>query len=651
MNHLYEHLLYVDIKRSFLYLLHLLQLSFIVKLIAVVSKLSQHRWDIYILPINILSGQQVLSTHQFIIALATTCIQASIEDMNQAVASVLEEGDASLYKRAVRTRASFKRFQAMIRGWRVRKQYGSQACTDLDDTSMGSLQAADEASQDNNGKSTLSEAEEARAKAQAAADELLATYNDTLCQKTQAEDELKATQEKIRFESGRLKRILNLGSKHKKQQHQPLPPLLPRIRPPYSAPSNDTRRNTCGQTVCHLPRVDEAFVDRITNLSITERDSKRKAKRIEEREHVLKQRLIRSKQKESELKLQEERITDLADKIRRQQLQLKEQKLQFEQSKLTAPPSPPDSTSRPCALCTEKEKHLRGVKDKVKRRMKLLSQRETEVISRAHELRRREIKLLRVRDEILDSSGINSNDESSHEPIPSIKNGSKPITKCQNEDKSKSQQKSKRKRRHLSEESRPEKKQTSCSSDSEAQTTPPSIPADASITSIRSSFCEAVPTIAEEPLSPTDDEDSSVETYNEEDSHSENIAPESKQSAIASTNNDEAGLKENQLMVEAIAPMRVPTLNESVNRRNGDTISMSTERRKTPLPKSKVSSTAKQRHVFAFEKNMQNEKNRHSESRQSSSTGSRSDRREEDDWISSFDVQMKCAMNKLNQLT
>lgn len=623
--------------------LHLLQLSFIVKLIAVVSKLSRYRWDIYISPINILSGQEVLSTHQFIIALATTCIQATTGNVNQAVARVLDEGDASLYKIAVRTRASFKRFQAMFRGWRVRKQYGS----------LESLKAADEASQDNNGKSTLSEAEEARAKAQAAADELLATYNDTLCHKTQAEDELKATQEKIRFESGRLKRILNLGSKHKKEQHQPLPPLLlPRIRPPYSAPSNDTRRNTCGQSVCHLPRVDETFVDRITNLSITERDSKRKAKRIEEREHVLKQRLIRSKQKESELKLQEERITDLADKIRRQQLQLKEQKLQFEQSKLIAPPSPPDSTSRPCALCTEKEKHLRGVKDKVKRRMKLLSQRESEVISRAHELRRREIELLRVRDEILDSSGINSNDESFHEPIPSIKNGSKPITKCQKEDKSKSQQKSKRKRRHLSEESRPEKKQTSCSSESEAQNTPPSIPADASITSIRSSFCEAVPTIAEEPLLRTDDEDSSVETYNEEDSHSENIAPVSKKPAIASTNNDEAGLKENQLMVEAIAPMRVPTLNESVNRRNGDTISMSTERRKTPLPK-------KQRHVFAFEKNRQNEKNlrqsilnqRHSESRQSSSTGSRSDRREEDDWISSFDVQMKCAMNKLNQLT
>ena len=426
---------------------------------------------------------------------------------------------------------------------------------------------------------------------------------------------------------------------------------MPRIRPPYSAPSNDTGRNTCSQRLSHhLPRVDEVFADRITNLSITERDSKLRAKRIEEREHILKQRLIRSKQKESELKLQEERISDLADKIRRQQLKLKEQKLQFEQSKLTAPPSPPDNTSRPCALCTEKEKHLRGVKDKVKRRMKLLNQRETEVISRAHDLRRREIKLLQLQDGILDAqSEINSNDESSHQSTPSIKNRGQPAIKCRKEDKSKAQQNTKRKRRHQAEESRPERKQSN--NESEAQNTPPNIPADASVTSIRSSFCEAVPTIIEEPQSSTDGEDSSVETFNEEDSHSEN-------KAIA-TINDEASLKENQPMIESITPMRVPTLNESVNRQNGDTISISTEKRKTPLPKSKVSSTAKQRHVFAFEKNRQNEKNpcqnlfnqRDSESRQSSSRGSRRDRREEDDWISSFDVQMKCAMNKLNELT
>jgi hypothetical protein len=158
---------------------------------------------------------------------------------------------------------------------------------------------------------------------------------------------------------------LNIGSKHKKQSREHSNVVsLPPICPPRSAPNidfdRDARNWSTNQTMRQLPRVDEAFVERITNLSLSEREAKKKTRRIEEREHLLKQKMMASKEKESELKLQEQRISDLADKIRRQQLALKEQKMQFEQSKLTAPPSPPESsTSRPCSLCTEKEMQLR----------------------------------------------------------------------------------------------------------------------------------------------------------------------------------------------------------------------------------------------------------------------------------------------------
>ena len=673
-----------------------MQLSFIVRLLAIVSTLSRYRYDIFISPSHILCGQDVLSTHQFLRALAASSLSRP-DEMNEIVDSVLEEDDASLYKRAVRTRASIKRFQAVFRGWLVRKQ-----CIDKQNSKCESCQQNSiDSPNDSRSNSSIIDQEKAKKEAQAAIDELTQSYHEVISRKSKAEDELKSTEDKLKTENDKLVRVLNIASKHKKQSRKPVQIMsLPRIRPPHSAPNSKTKRNarslSNSEITSYLPPVDEAFVERITNLAITERTAKSKAKRNEEREQVLKQKLLRSKQKESELKLQEQRITDLADKIRRQQLQLKEQKLQFEQSKLTAPQSPrPDSTSRPCSLCTEKEMHLRDMKEKVKRRMKILSQREAQVIGKAHELRRREIQLLKLQNEESEPQQNVKAIEPHASKFTQAKTGQMrhqvPIVpmslKLQNEESepqqnvkaiephahaSKFTQAKTGQMRHQKEStttiitSTTHKRKRISGSDEKGQEPklpqhiqnkdklkPVLITAGASVKSIRSSFDESVPTIHEEPHQLSDGENSSVETFHSEETpHSEDALPEARGNSFKVEIDKESCARKR----EAIKPMKVPTLNESVNRSNGVTIAISSNKRQCSLSKSKTQSPAKQRHIFTFEKKKQHITNpsqiitRESGSRQSTSRGSKRDRREEDDWISSFDGQMKCAMSKLKEL-
>jgi hypothetical protein len=547
--------------------------------------------------------------------------------MDKAVSDVMEGDDASLYKRAVRTRVAIKRFQAIVRGWSVRRQHTSRikyACDEsieiTDSVQNVMMNSIDEES-DNDETDDSSEVE-ANRKAQSMAVDLVDSYNDMLSRKSRVENELKVTQDRLELEKGKLARVLNIGSKHKKQSRERSSLVsLPPIRPPHSAPTMDGDRKARGlsanQTIRQLPRVDEAFVERITNLSLSEREAKKKTKRIEEREHLLKQKMMRSNQKESELKLQEERISDLADKIRRLQLALKEQKMQFEQSKLTAPPSPTESTSRPCSLCTEKEMQLRKLKDKVKHRMRLLTQRETEVIGRAQELRRREIALLRLRDEIADAS---QSSESSHEPpirskplrpVVADENRRQPvettIRKEADATKRTTQKNVKRKRRRNDDERDIDisEKQPQHGIDTSVKHARP-ISANAEVNSIRSSFGEAVPTIYEEPHKP-DNDDSSVETFDESPSVDESKTSTMPKSATAMTSDESA--KENMPKKagrEEVKPVKVPSLHENMSRSNGMTIDIpfDKKKRKKPMPKSKPPSP-KQQHVFAFEKKIQ----------------------------------------------
>jgi hypothetical protein len=606
---------------------------------------------VFISPSNILSGQDVLSTHQFLRALAASTTAACHEDMTKAVATALSEGDTSNYKRAVRIRAGFKRLQAVFRGTQVRKHYKLTESMHADTEMTVSPGPSDEP--------------EPKSKSSSTNDAVMESYQEILSRKSQVQDELKLAEEKLKLEREKLARILNIGSTHKKKVSHTKAistEQLKRLRPPYSAPSNNVDRNSNIITVNSLPPVDEAFVDRITNLSLVESNMKKKVKRIEEREQLLKKRTIKTKHKEDELKLQEERVSDISDKMRRQQLHLKEQKLQFERSKLVDPPSPPSSTSRPCSLCTEKEMHLRDVKDKVKRRIRLLKEREVQVIERAHELRRREIKLQKLQNE------IDSQYKTRDVGVSLSPDDNRPRAACRL-----NPQRCKRKRQRTlpsnADEDESDTAELPFNRDDKQQTEQIPFSTDDIETSIRLSFGQAIPTITEDEPYVNDDNDAMEMDNDESDASSEDesvISEANDKNSMAIISDDERGRAENRNQKKRASitiPMKIPTPNENVNRKVKSEESV--RRKAKPLPATKIEATPKRRHIFTFEKKSQQDKNaRHNtaqsllsdisgkdtESQYSSGKSSRKDRRDKDEWISSFDVQMKCAMNKLTEL-
>eukprot|EP00804_Cyclotella_cryptica_P018729 CCRYP_007207-RA/>CCRYP_007207-RA protein AED:0.17 eAED:0.19 QI:0/0/0/0.5/1/1/2/0/734 len=640
------------------------KLIFLARLLAVVSRITHYRHDIYVSPTNILCGQDVLSTHRFLKALADSTLVRH-DEMAEALKNALDHSDASSYKTAVRTRAGFRCLQAVLRGSRVRKQYNTTSTARVRDNSAESDQhyeqmrrAIDKESDDQGTSNTSPNEPRYKTTSRSETEDLLESYQDVLFRKSKVEDELKVAEERLKVENDRLARILNIRSTHKKESLKPLPinPLL-QTRPPFSAPSYSiVDRIANAPNNIEAPPVDEVFIDKITKLSIVERNTKKKAKAIEERERVLKQRIARSKQKESELRVQEQRISDIADKIRRQQLQLKEQKMQFEQSKLTDIVTSPSDTSRPCALCSEKEMHLRDVKDTVKQRMRLLKKREAEVIGRAQELRRREIKLMKLQHNIVDSQHtINCADTSSLGCEPQANNQTDADDKSRKEgDTNKLLGKiSKRKRRRRnSREGHKEKTQLAPIS---CDTVEPSL--------IQSSCGMSVTTIAEEPSSLDEDGNTTESDSCIEDHSSEKIADVASGTCEAKKIASIAEKEMNKEAKNARTSRTDPTPKENVRKDRSILVDKRTSSRNLRLTKSGASSS--KRHIFTFEKNGYEEKNSRknitqsllsaindndTESQHFAGRGSRNNMHDSGDWISSFDVQMKFAKSRLNEL-
>lgn len=421
--------------------------------------------------------------------------------------------------------------------------------------------------------------------------------------------------------------------------------------------------------------VDEAFRDKITNFSERQRSMKQKERRIDERDTKLKQRFAKSKQKEVELKLQEERISELAGKMRKQQHQLKEQKLQFERSKFIEPVTLPEETTRPCLLCTEKKMKMREVRNKVRQRARELGQREADVIGRAHELRRREIQLAKreqalaeleeqhslVDDFLGDYDDDEPPREKHHRRCPRIeKHKDQPIKQTLPDlrvesDPTRPKGARKRRRRRSPLEGRPSTPKDRVNDEQDSMRT--------------YSFGESIPTIEEE--TPLEEQ---------EDSIVEEVFKEADASGFPVNSADAVDEKKNYTASNnSVAPTDV----QKARKQLGISKSKEREKRRSAIRKQELGETLagtrmetarrvsqppppKQRHVFAFEKresHIRNEQMLRSESkaspgrRMTSSTPTRErDKKprasyeKHDDWISSFDVQMKCAMNRLKDL-
>lgn len=676
------------------------KLEFLSRLLAVASNVTGTRCDVLVAPSGVLCGRDAAATRGFLRALASSTT-APGGAMSEAVERVAREGGAGPYRRGVRARRGFARLQALARGRRARRRHrldfprrdeaavveedpGNASDPDASDPDASNPRSAresdgaEEASKSRSkSKSDENERMEGTSKIQpklkSEGEALRESYEAVLARKSKVEEELKVAEERLNRENHKLIRMLNLGTKHKTRVHNVVP-HTGMLRPPLSAPNigrnvlNSTRSNGSFN-------IDESFHDKITNFSERQRSMKLKERRMNERERRLKQRFANSKQKEAELKLQEERISEVAARMRKQQLQLKEQRLQLERSRALEPAAPPEETTRPCLLCTQKKMKMREIQKRVRHRARQLGQREADVVGRAHELRRREVQLAR-RERVVaeleeqhslvdDLLGDYNDDEESRPPekhrrrhnytgrrkeqqttgnaLPNVR-----------EDANSHRPKGARKRRRRS----PQKRRPSTPQQQEDTEQKKTLRAP--------SFGEgSITTIAEE--TPAEEqEDSIVEEVFKEADASE---------AAARGGTDVAGRRRGSSIVVPTDVRRArqqlgisKSLKSRVERRS--TFQKLTKEESTPGTRLETTRRIsqppppKQRHVFTFERRESQRGNVDGLLRAGSKAfigasptpnrekdkKSRVSYEKHDDWISSFDVQMKCAMNRLKDL-
>jgi len=386
------------------------QLTLLSRLLAVVSIVGGQRYDIFVSPAKVLCGQDVILTHDFIRAMVKSTT-APEDVMTEAVRNVLEEGDANLYRRGVRTRKAFTLMQAVCRGWLVRRRKNdvSETKCSLSDDSHGE----DDGCNAGNNRSDASISSSATSCQQTLnVDEraLLETCNSILSYKAKVEDDLRVIENRIKREKSKLIRMLNLGVVHESRMLAIPAGDVPR---PRSALITNTRPTNGPNST-----IDEAFEAKITNFAERQRIIKQKERRLDERELKLKQKVIELKEEEVELKHKEARIAKVGSRLKKQQNQLKEQQLQFEMLKVQPGTAAiPLETSRPCPLCTEKNIQLRELMTKVRQRTRLLKQREAAVIGYYRKLRKREFELIR-REGMYHQSTSNIPNDSKQQPPP-----------------------------------------------------------------------------------------------------------------------------------------------------------------------------------------------------------------------------------------
>ena len=333
---------------------------FIIKLLSLISQITGIRFDIYIAPQNVLSGQNISASHALLQAIATSAM-VSEEVMSKALKYVSNAGEANLYSIGVKTRTSITSLQAIFRGWKVRKDMRRVEQAKVSDARHQMALAAQE-------------------------------YEALLLRKSQVAEEILEAENRLEKENGKLIRILKLQAKSRvkpdpRQEQQDL-------RPQSASMLSDKK--------LYLPvcSVDEEFAGNIIDMRAIQLRLKHKEKIFQEREDKLKEQRRASRHKEVGLKLQEERISELADKIRKQHLLLKEKKLQFERSK-ACPPTPPETVAR-----TEERvpklntKASKAIKDKLKAKARLLNKREANLLRMAKELKRREMQLAKREEKI-----------------------------------------------------------------------------------------------------------------------------------------------------------------------------------------------------------------------------------------------------------
>eukprot|EP00984_Skeletonema_dohrnii_P021317 scaffold10624_cov104-Skeletonema_dohrnii-CCMP3373.AAC.3 len=339
------------------------KIIFFIKLLSLVSRIIDIRLDIYIAPHMLLCGQDVSSAHLLLQALATASM-ASAEVISQAVKSVTVAGDENLYSIGVKTRKSFTSLQALFRGWLVRRDM--QLVQDAAALTVEQHMSAER------------------------------EYEALLLRKSQVAEEILEAENRLKKENGKLIRILKLQANAKSRTNTSYPRHQRQYSRPQTAPSLD-------DTKFNLPVsfADEEFAESVIDMRGLQLRLKQKEKLFHEREQQLNVKRRASKQKAVELALQEERITELADKIRKQhhKMKVKEQKLRFEKIKeKRIHPTPPETAAH--IEQAERKLDTTRIEAKLRQRVRYLNNREANILRMAKKLRNRELLLAKREDKI-----------------------------------------------------------------------------------------------------------------------------------------------------------------------------------------------------------------------------------------------------------
>ena len=347
------------------------KIEFLTKLLALVSRVIGIRFDIFLSPPMLLK-RDISSAHTLLQAVATVSM-ASAAVMSKAVTAVASTDCATLYNIGEKTRQSFICFQALVRGWFVR--------------SSSKLRARDSEGADNDSCSSRAvydrvlwiqnKNEESRT------DRTQQEYEELMLRKAIVAEDVIQIEGRLKKETEKLTRILRLQSNSRTSTSM----VKSYLRQEYPRPRSVPDKN---KPQTRTSRFNDQFADCLSDLRATQLRVKHKEQIIMERQRKLKERAQATKIKEAGLKLQEERITELADKIRRQQGQLQMKKMEFERERAMPPPL---SDEGACEDQTREKIDLKALKQKLRQRARMLNAREAHIIRMAKELRRREEQL------------------------------------------------------------------------------------------------------------------------------------------------------------------------------------------------------------------------------------------------------------------
>jgi len=345
------------------------KIIFIIKLLSLVSRIIGIRLDIYIVPQMLLCGQDVSSAHLLLQSLATASMSSS-KVISNAVKSVTVAGDEDLYSIGVKTRKSFTSLQALFRGWLVRKD--RQLVQD--------------------------------AAASTVEHHMSLEYEALLLRKSQVAEEILEAENRLKKENGKLIRILKLQANAKSKSRTNTETYLrhqQQCSRPQTAPSlADTKFNP------PVSFADEEFAEGVINMRAIQLRLKQKEKIFKEREQQLLKRRTNSVKKEQGLKFQEERITELADSLRKQhhKMKVKEQKFQFEHHQMKIKeqklmhPTPPERAAH--IEQAERKLDTTKIEAKLRQRVRYLNNREANILRMAKKLRNRELLLAKREEKI-----------------------------------------------------------------------------------------------------------------------------------------------------------------------------------------------------------------------------------------------------------